>query len=144
MVVVLSAACNRPANDLSSKREIFDAGGQEVITSAANEQQGTMSILYGNGPAREKAIAGTCMHSPGEVFTLVTWMEVGNPHWYGTYINGRIKSVETVQISSDLQSHSRIDYTLAKGSGPKYINSNTIERRDRISFILNQSSSVFP
>ena len=39
-VIVLSTACNRSATDSLAKREMFDAKGQEVITSSANENRG--------------------------------------------------------------------------------------------------------
>eukprot|EP01037_Dinobryon_pediforme_P000864 gene864-869_t len=54
------------------QREMFDAGHQEV---------------------------GIGKHQAGEVYTLVTWHQLANPHWYGSNINGRIKIVETVKFS---------------------------------------------
>ena len=141
--IVLSMACNRSANDPSSKRIIFDARGQEVITSFANNEQRTMSILFGNSPAQQAALDGTSKHKPGEVFILATWEQVAHPRWYGTYINGRIKTVETITVLPSLHSGMNIDYKL-KGSEPKDVNGNIISRRERISFILNQEPSVFP
>ena len=143
-VIVISIACNRSATDSSAKREMFDAKGQEVITSSANEKQGTMSVLFGNSAALQAALDSTGRHKPGEVFTLATWERVANPHWYGTYINGRIKTVETICILPSLRGAIKIEYKLIKGPGPKDDNGNTISLQERISFILNQDPSVFP
>ena len=143
-VNVLSTACNRSATDSLAKREMFDAKGQEVISSSANEKQGTMSVLYGNSAALQAALDGTGRHNPGEVFTLATWGQVANPHWYGTYINDRIKTVETICILPSSHGGIKIEYNLVKGSGPKDDNGNTFSWQDRIVFILNQDPSVFP
>jgi hypothetical protein len=143
-VIVISIACNRSATDSSAKREMFDAKGQEVITSSANEKQGTMSVLYGNSAALQAALDSTGRHKPGEVFTLATWDRFANPRWYGTYINGRIKTVETIIVLPALHGGVNVEYTLVKGSGPKDVNGSTISRQDRIGFILNQEPSVFP
>ena len=143
-MIALSAACNRSANAPSSKREMFDAGGQEVITSSANEKQRTLSILYGNNAAQQAAIRCNGKHKAGEVFTLATWGQVANPHWYGTCINGRIKTVETITVLPSLHDDIEIQYKLVTGPSPKDIKGNAISRQDRISFILNQEPSVFP
>jgi hypothetical protein len=112
LLIALSVACN----DASSTREMFDAGGQEVITSFAGKN--TMSVLYGNG---------------GTVFTLVTWEQIAHPQWYGSNINGRLKTVETVRVNDNLT----FEYKVLKGIAPENIT-------ERINFIVHQQPSVFP
>jgi hypothetical protein len=133
---------NRPIQPPT--REMFDAGGLEVITPSMNKGQGTMSILYGNSAARQTTLDGNNQHKPGERYTLATWEQMNDPHWYGSNINGRLKSVETVSVLPASDGGVSIEYMLVKGSGPKDADGHTISGQDRIGFILNQQPAVFP
>ena len=142
-VIALLTACGHSPDELSEKREMFDAGLQKVITSFADPKQGTMSILYGNSAARQDVLE-SAGNIPGEVFTLATWHQIANPRWYGTYINGRVKTVETVSILPSLHDNVAVVYHLVKGSAPGDKRGNVISSRDRINFILSLKPSVFP
>jgi hypothetical protein len=111
LLIALLAACKD-----SSTREMFDAGDQEVITSFADKS--SMSVLYGKGDT---------------VFTLVTWEQLDHPQWYGSHINGRLKTVETVRLNEQ----QTFEYKAVKGIAPENIT-------ERINFIVHQQPSVFP
>ena len=54
----------------------------KVLSSFIDKKNGTMSTLYGGKDS---------------VLALVTWAQVKNPHWFGSIITGRIKSIEKVR-----------------------------------------------
>ena len=125
-------------------REMFDAGGLEVITPFMNKSQGTVSILYGNGAARQATLDSSDQHKPGEIYTLATWEQVNDPHWYGSHLNGRLKSVETVSIVRAPGGTTSIEYQLVQGTVGKDHNGHPVGDQDRIGFIINQQPAVFP
>jgi Haem-binding domain/Cytochrome P460 len=129
---------------LPPAREMFDADNLEVIAPSMNRAQGTMSILYGNKAARLSTLDSGNGHKPGELYTLATWEQVNDPHWYGSNINGQLKSVETVSVSSASNGGVSVDFKLVKGSGPKDAGGHTIDPQDRMGFILHQQPTVFP
>jgi hypothetical protein len=129
---------------LPPARKMFDAGDLEVIAPSMNKTQGTVSILYGNKAARLSTLDSGNGHRPGEFYTLATWEQVNDPHWYGSNINGQLKSVETVSVFSASDGGVSVDYKLVKGSGPKDARGHTIDPQDRIGFILHQQPAVFP
>ena len=125
-------------------REMFDAGGLEVIAPSMNKSQGTVSILYGNAAARQATLDSSGRHKPGEIYTLATWEQVNDPHWYGSHLNGRLKSVETVSVVRAQDGSTSIDYQLVQGTLPKDPSRLTVDEQDRIALILNQQPAVFP
>lgn len=129
---------------LPPTREMFDADNLEVIAPSMNKGQGTMSILYGNNAAGQSTLDSINRHKPGELYTLATWEQVDDPHWYGSNLNGRLKSVETVSMSPAADGGVSIDYKLVRGSAPTDAAGHPIDRQDRIRFILNQRPAVFP
>ena len=129
---------------LPPTREMFDAGNLEVIAPSMNKGQGTMSILYGNSAARQSTMDSSKRHKPGELYTLATWDQVNDLHWYGSNINGRLKSVETVCFSAASDGGLSVHYNLVKGAEPKDVGGHKIHRQDRIRCILNQRPAVFP
>lgn len=142
--VLLSAACNRRPDDLKEKREMLDVGEQKVITSYANPKQGTMSILFGNTAAIQAASDSTGKHQPGETYTLATWKQVGNPRWYGSYLSGKLKSLEILNIASSKGNGIVKAYQLAKGAAPCDVDGKPIDQEGRIDIILHLKPSVFP
>jgi len=66
------------------KREVFDAEGLRVITAFANRKKQTLSVLYGYPLSLHRAAK------------LVTFRQVDHPSWYGSYINGDVLSVDTI------------------------------------------------
>jgi hypothetical protein len=129
---------------LPPTREMFDVNGLEVIAPSMKNAQGTMSILYGNGAARQATLDSSNGHKPGELYTLATWEQVNDPHWYGSNLNGRLESVETVSVLPASSGGVFIEYKLVKGARPKDASGHVIDPQDRIGFILNQRPAVFP
>ena len=136
--------CNRQATDKAQTREMYDAGGEQVITTFVNRKLQTISILYGNEAAKECAIAGYTTHHHGEEFTLVVYKQANNKYWYGCYINGTPKSVETVSTLPTEGKTDSLTYHLQQGQAPTDSLGRQITTADRIRYILSHQPSVFP
>ncbi|WP_142688618.1 hypothetical protein [Chitinophaga polysaccharea] len=137
-LLTVTGACSRPVPDRQHTREIFNAGGLQVITSFANRQQQTMSVLFGNTAAETCALGGYKTHVPGEIFKLVTFKQAGNKYWYGSYINGAVQSIETITAAADAPEH--LEYRLERRHGK----GRETGPAARISYIFSHSPSVFP
>jgi hypothetical protein len=139
---ITTVGCGRSSNKRPEQREMFDAGHQEVIACWANQSEETMSILFGNNAAIEAMQVGISKHQAGEVYTLVKWHQLANPHWYGSNINGRIKIVETVKFSHSPSGVVVPKYTLFNEIAG--IPDKNVYDEKRINFIVNQKPSLFP
>jgi hypothetical protein len=146
------AGCREPRKLTPAPETIFDDHGLHVVTSFHNDRTRTISVLYGNDDALANAGKELGAHTPGEatpgeatpgeVFKLVTWDLKQNPLWFGSNINGGLKSVETVTVSAG-DSGPTIDYAMedfAQKGGESAVSSDA----ERISFIFAQRASVFP
>jgi len=122
----------------------FDAKGQQVITSFANEKDSSLTTLYGNTAAMRSAILGNTQHAAGEVFTLVTWAQADSRNCYGVYINGKIRSVETVRVNANGDNPPVITYKLEEGRSPLDRTGYAYTQDERIKHIFGQRAAVFP
>jgi len=129
--------------DSGDVRAMFDAGGQEVITPFMNPKQQEVSILYGNTAARQ-AFLDTVGHRAGELFTLATWEQADDIHWYGSNLNGKLKRVEIVNVLADSLDGVEMEYKLVKGNAPVGTDGQLIDGESRIRSILGQRPAVFP
>ncbi len=120
----------------------FSPSGLKVITSFINKKNGTMSTLYGNSLALQKAIAFNKEVVGGESFTLVTWKQQTDAHWFGAKIPGDLHSVEIVKTNSNGITV-LINYERYEGK-IRVLNSDTLYKSERIKFILDQRPSVMP
>lgn len=141
------AACQDSRKLTPAPETIFDDQGLHVITSFHNDRTHTISVLYGNDDARahareERAAHTSGVATPGEVFKLVTWDLKQNPLWFGSNINGGLRSVETVTVSTG-GSGPAIDYAIRHSRQKRDENAAT-SKAERISFIFAQQASVFP
>ena len=141
------AACQDSRKLTSAPETIFDDQGLHVITSFHNDRTHTISVLYGNDDAlahaREERAAHTSGEAtPGVVFKLVTWDLKQNPLWFGSNINGGLRSVETVTVSTG-GAGPAIDYAIRHSRQKRDENAAT-SKAERISFIFAQQASVYP
>lgn len=140
---LMLSACSDSAKPTLAPETIFEAKGLHVITSNFNKKRGTMSTLYGNEAALEAARDGSSQHVPGEVFTLVTWVQEANPFWFGGNINGARQTVETVRVSPADKDNVRVDYEV-ETDGENVLEKVNFDKQERINFIFDQKASVFP
>ena len=114
----------------------------KVITSFINKQLGTMSTLYGNQLALQKAIGFNEHVLADEVFTLITWKQQPDAHWFGANIPGDLLSIEVLEttVNSDTVV---INYQLYEGKNLE-LNADPLHRSERIKFILDLKPSVMP
>ncbi|HEY8954331.1 hypothetical protein [Chitinophaga sp.] len=136
--ITVAGACNQPAPAPAHTREIFNAGDLQVITSFANRQQQTMSVLFGNTAAETCALGGYKTHVPGEIFKLVTFKQADNKYWYGSYINGAVQSIETITTTADAPEQLIYRLERRRDKGTEAIPAI------RIGYIFSHRPSVFP
>jgi len=137
-------SCTQKQPDKVHTRQVFDARGLKVITSFANRKQLTLSVLYGNPLAMQSAAKGSQKHIAGEVFKLVTFHQANNKYWYGSYINGAVKSIETINTKTSSLGDTVIYYSVQGGKAPLNATGNTASRSERINSILSHRPLVFP
>ncbi|SHL62297.1 hypothetical protein SAMN05444266_104196 [Chitinophaga jiangningensis] len=70
----------------------FNDSGMRVITTVINEKDNEVAMLYGNKAAFDNR------SQPEALFKLVTYREQDNKFWFGSYINGELLRVETVNM----------------------------------------------
>lgn len=115
---------------------------QKVITSFINNRKHTTSILYSNNQAYAAANGGTSIRSSGQFFTLVTWQQQDDAHWFGARIPGNLISAETLHLTD---SNSRIIYHYQKFKGKELAKlADTTGNAARVKFILSQQASIMP
>lgn len=129
---------------------------RKVITTRIDKKQQTMSVLYGNEFAVEYAkhpatvppgsAPGTpAGHiSPGSSeFSLVTWSQREDPHWFGAKIPGAILSIETLTCTEKPDHNINTSYARYTGQELQLtVNDDSTFVRKRIQEILSFRASV--
>ncbi len=101
-----------------------------------------MSTLYGNSLALRKSKDLNKDLAGGELFTLVTWEQQQDEHWFGANIPGDIQSVEVLKTNPN---GTNIDMYYQRYEGKEFVlNADTMNKSERIKFILGQRASVMP
>ncbi|GGH61332.1 hypothetical protein HNQ91_001043 [Filimonas zeae] len=122
---------------------IFNDPNLKVISSVINRKEGTIAVIYGNTPAVNTANDATGEHVDGEEFKMVTWKLKPMPNWYGTDMNGRMLSVETVDISKKTGENIVFKYHYE----PAVKQESHVKTRDsskRVAFIVGLPAAVMP
>lgn len=131
-------------NDKAALPSAFklDTLGLKTMSSFINKKLGTMSILYANPLALKNAIIGLKEHQAGEVFTLITWKQQDDDHWFGGKIPGYLLSAEVIKTTSTGNS---IFINYKKYNGRNLVaDQDTMHQQDRIKYIFDQQPSVMP
>jgi hypothetical protein len=134
-LLILAGACNTPTLIPES---IYDSEGLSVITSSFNNKQQTISILYGNAAAL-KTLANSADHVAGEDYRLVTWKQDAHPLWFGSQINGVLKSIERISTSALADGSIKVRYELVQGQLAE-----DKDEGERVKFAFDQKLSTFP
>ncbi|MEX6690675.1 hypothetical protein QTN47_24425 [Danxiaibacter flavus] len=143
--VVLMASCKAPVapdkivNNQASLPASFSVNNMHVITSSINKRQQTMSTLYGNRIAVDRARSGKIL-AAGEQLVLVVWKQKPDENWFGANIPDKIESIEQVSTGND---PSAIGYKRYEGN-PLALVSDTTGNKQRIVAIIAQQASVMP
>ncbi|MCQ6958591.1 hypothetical protein [Mucilaginibacter aquariorum] len=115
---------------------------QKVITSFINNRKHTTSILYGNKVVHSILGADRANGNSGESFTLVTWQQQDDAHWFGARIPGDLISAETLTVAD---SNSQTIYHYQKFKGKELTKlADTTGNADRVRFILSKKASIMP
>jgi hypothetical protein len=147
--MLLLAACsdNKPVELYNTKAALpsspkYNLDGLKVITSFVNKTKGTASTLYGNDQALKSAIDGNKTVVANEVFTLVTWTQQEDDHWFGAKIPSDVESVEVIKTVPSGNSVA-VNYEQLEGK-QLALKTDTIGQAERIKYILGQKPSVLP
>lgn len=141
---LLWTACNQTKDNNSKlSRIVFDAHGQQPISSSVNKSLGTMSILYGNPGAYQRALLANGKHIAGERYTYVTWKYGTDPVYEGSDINGELLSVEEIEVTLDENGRTEINYLIKKGE-PLPVNGKHLKEKERIAYIFEHQPSILP
>jgi hypothetical protein len=97
-----------------------------------------MSTLYGNDVA-VKAARGGQSYSPGAFYSLVTWSQRDDPHWFGGRIPKTLVKVETVEYTAGGEVHSNV----YQGAPLKRISPTDVQA-DPVKYIAGLKASVLP
>lgn len=131
-------------NTKASIPETLDLSGKhlKVITTMLNRRDSTTSLLYGNEIAYQSAMQHLKNPSPGEQFTLVTWKQQADQHWFGANIPGDLSAVEILEVGNN-QQKTELHYKklLGKSLTPVTDTSGTSKR---VNFIVSQEASLTP
>lgn len=148
MFMLASCSTRTPVSQLENKEAAVPAAfnlsgsGLKVITSFINKKLGTTSTLYGNALALTDATNGQAGTRPGERFTLVTWQQQEDEHWFGARIPGKLQAVETLETA--LAGHAtKVTYHQFKGKAMQ-TTQDTLHNAERINLILAQKPAVMP
>jgi hypothetical protein len=146
-LIMLSACINnennsRLINDKAALPAGFDTLGLKVMSSFINKKLGTMATLYANPLALKNAVTGLKIHEPGEVFTLVTWKQQDDDHWFGAKIPGDLLFAEVISINGD-GNGTIINYKKYTGKSLAAVQ-DTLHQHDRIKYIFDQQPAVMP
>jgi len=120
----------------------FSTTGLKVITSFIDNKAGTMSTLYGNEPALQKATSLNQSMVRDALFKLVTWKQQPDEHWFGAGIPGDLQSLEILKTAPGGDS-GVLNYQRYQGK-TLVLNTDTMHQSERIKFILSQRPSVMP
>lgn len=146
----LLTACSNNTNTadlLNQKATIpasynFSQKGLKVIASFINKKEHTMSTLYGNELALKVTQSGGNKVS-GEEFTLVTWNQQDDDHWFGAKIPSNLKSIEVVKTVPVNQNSIAVNYNCYEGQ-TLTLSTDTAHNQQRIKYIFDQKPSVLP
>ncbi|WP_162996723.1 cytochrome P460 family protein [Mucilaginibacter kameinonensis] len=146
---LMLAACsdNKPVELYNTKAALpsspkYNLDGLKVITSFVNKTKGTASTLYGNDLALKAAIEGNKIIAAKEVFTLVTWKQQDDDHWFGAKIPSDVESVEVIKTASS-GNNVAVNYEQLEGRNLD-LKTDTSGQAERIKYILGQKPSVLP
>jgi len=147
--ILMLAACsdNKPVELYNTKAALpaspkYNLDGLKVITSFVNKAKGTASTLYGNDQALKSAIDGNKTIAANEVFTLVTWNQQDDDHWFGAKIPSDVESVEVIKTIASGNT-TAINYQRLNGKSLD-LKTDTLGQAERIKYILEQKPSVLP
>jgi hypothetical protein len=144
-LMVLAAACSHPVapqliiNQRASVPVAFHLQDLRVIASSINKRRQTMSTLYGNSTAVNRARSGRPVGA-GEELVLITWRQKADENWFGANIPANVTSVEKIVTSSNPMA---INYQRYEGPALT-LATDTSGRSHRIAAIFTQKSSIMP
>jgi hypothetical protein len=113
-----------------------------VITSWINQQDSTMSILYGNDAAVQYARTHSEMMYPvGAVVSVVTWNQQEDARWFGGRVPKTPEAVEFVTVTGPgVTAYQRYEGSPLK----KMASESGSDPNDRASYLLSQRAAVMP
>lgn len=146
IVIVSGCAQSTPADKLINKKASLPTSfsisklDQRVLSSYINTNDSTTSVLCGDALAAQVLQSNEPSAALSFSFTLVTWHQQADPHWYGANIPGDLISVEQLSKKS---ANSPLAYQKLSGKMLKSV-ADTTGNAHRIYFILKQKPMILP
>ena len=148
--LLLLASCSNPTDptELMNKEAAlpsafkFSRMGLKAVNSSINQQQSTMSTLYGNDEALAALKAGDGVQ-PDEVLAYVTWKQQDDKHWFGARIPGALLSVELIKTTKKTSGDTQISYKRYEGAALTEVHAGA-DSAQHIQYIITQKPSVMP
>ena len=127
---------NLPSNPLQER----------VITSWIDQQNRTMSTLFGNDIAVQYARTSHQQDYPsGSTLSLVTWTQQEDPRWFGARIPAKVKSVEYVMVKTGPNHRASYTYESYEGSPlKKTLAQQGSTPTPQAAYLLSQRAAVMP
>ncbi|MDB5135403.1 MAG: hypothetical protein JWP37_2006 [Mucilaginibacter sp.] len=144
-LMMLVAACSHPAdtqtiiNQKASVPAAFHLQNLRVIASSINKKRQTMSTLYGNSKAINRARSGGLV-GVGEELMLITWRQKADENWFGANIPANVVAVEKIVTGNDPLA---VNYQRYEGPALTLATDTSGQHR-RIIAIFGQKDSILP
>lgn len=149
-LLLLIASCSEhtdPAKLINTDASLpaafnFSQMGLLVVSSSINQQNATMSTLYGNAKALAALKAGDGI-KPDEVLAYITWKQKDDEHWFGAKIPGQLQSLELIKTAGTVPGDTKISYKRFVGAKLSQVR-DTAGSAQSIQYIMTQKPSVMP
>jgi len=117
-----------------------------VVASGINEEDSTMSTLYGNDIAVRYSRTNSQHSYPnGSVLSLVTWTQQEDSRWFGAKIPDQVKSVEFVFVGAAGDGRPLYSYQEYEGTPLKRLFvQEGLGPNERAAYLLLQRAAVMP
>ena len=146
LLAITGCTENTPSGELINQKASLPASfsvsdlHQKVLSSFINKGNHTMGVLYGDLAAESVLNSSTPTGSAGFSFTLVTWRQQDDPHWFGARIPGDLISVEKL-----VKKGAKTGLVYQKMAGKELAPvTDTTGNAERIRFMLSQKVSILP
>ncbi len=116
-----------------------------VITCGTDQQESTMSTLFGN----DTAVSYTRKHSEGDypqgsMLAFVTWRQQDDNRWFGARLPAETKSVEMLTVGVSDTGQPLYSYEEYGGLPLKKIAVVETQAKTRVAYLLSQRAAVMP
>jgi hypothetical protein len=136
-------SCGRQVTQstISTADVLRTAGAQ--ITAFLDQNENTISVLYGDPAAFESATSDFKHHTAGEHFVLITYQLKDFYYDYDAQARGLVERVEYIS-GPDPKDSNKFSYNISVGKPPRDSTGVPYRDSDRIKFIFSHKPYTYP